>query len=362
MKVTLFSLFLLISCKAFSYESMTRHGYQSCVACHYGSEGGGLLTDYGKIISGTTSVIKGTGKKSIVNDKLSWNNKIDHGIHLRLAHVRKENSKRTFPMQGDYLAAFKGENYNIRMTVARAPKSETVTDQVNKPSTLDNFYFRDLKISFQLTKKKYLTVGREKQRHGLNLVDHTLYVKSLNRTNVTDLSTVVRMSHIDKKFQLDVDGFLPSYREIEDNQEYGLKGSYRHFGKKWTVGFHSLAGQTEKIKRVLGGGLGKYTWADFFLMGEINYTKRWIRSTSVNFDQVTSYLKLSYQFYKGMDLFSYYEKANRNKTFDLDLNRWGVGGIVRLFSNLSWQTDYKVTEYVAGDEKILLTQLFFNGW
>jgi hypothetical protein len=353
----------LLSFQAFAYEDMTRHGYQSCIGCHYGPEGGGQLTDYGKIISATTSLVKGNGKKAWVNDKASWGGKLDHGLMLRMAHVRKENSdNRTFPMQGDYLSAFRMKKATVRATIARAPKSSTVSEQVEKPGALDDFYFRDLKLTYQMDRENYLSFGRSRQAQGLNIVDHTTYIKSLNRTNVTDLTTSLGWSRVNKLHQLDAFAFAPSFSETDSNKEYGAKGSFRYFGKKWTLGAHQLVGKTDSIKRSLTGLIGKVTFFKFLVMGELDYTRRWIRESDSTFDQLTSFVKGSYEFVKGVEVFVFHENAHRNKTFDLDVSRVGGGAFLRVTPRISWRTDYKITQLDAGDEKILLTQLFFNGW
>ena len=53
MKLIFILVSILVSTAVYSYPKFVGHGYNSCLICHYNSQGNGALTDYGRALSAT---------------------------------------------------------------------------------------------------------------------------------------------------------------------------------------------------------------------------------------------------------------------------------------------------------------------
>jgi len=336
-------------------ETMIRKGYTSCNACHVSPNGGGHLTTYGEMVSDSLSLWKGT--RAIKESK----NIITHGAQVRLAHVRTEVSNSTFPMQADYLTALKWAKINVVSTLAKSPNRSSSLSEEEKPKFVKTLYFSEFKLMRKLSKNSTLTLGRERQNIGLRLEDHTIYNKSLNRFNVTDLASLVSIDKVDSKTSFNASVFFPSYQEVDSKQEYGLKTSSKFFFKKLQLGLGVLFGQTENIKRYLLNLNFKVNVSDFVLMIESNLTKR-ETGQNIKFNQNSYFSRLSYFPLNPIELFISGDVVRRENPFLLTQERAGAGLTIKLQANTSLRFDYKKTFFSQTNETTFISQLFFNGW
>lgn len=72
-RLALFFLFLAIAQRSYSYPEFIAYGYNSCVSCHYNSQGGGVLNEYGKAVMATEISSRVFLKNGITDDELGEN-------------------------------------------------------------------------------------------------------------------------------------------------------------------------------------------------------------------------------------------------------------------------------------------------
>ena len=359
-------LLLFGSLTSFGYESMIRKGYSSCIACHQSPSGGGILTDYGKIITAGVSFFNGQEyKEGNLKKKIRLNGKVDHAMYLRYAFLRGYEKEEdddegplgtTFPMQADYAGLVK---FDKTMVIAQAGRRPDVFEDIDES---EKYYFRELKAVHKLNDESFVTIGRQRQNIGLGLEDHTIFNKKYNRFNITDLETVVGYDRITDQYQYNISLFAPSYSETEDNQESGASFEVRKQIGLGQIGLGGLYGSTAQVKRNLVDVLFKYPLGKFLVMLEAVATKRDLDhgdSTSQN----SNFLRLSYFPLDAWEIAWQRESISRDEPYELDASSTGFMTHFRFTRNLSLRTDVKNTLYEGGDNaQLALTQLIFNWW
>lgn len=340
--------FVLIG-EALGRENMFRLGYQNCVACHVSPRGGQFLTEYGKLISNSLAIHKGEIKK----DKPIYNQM----LKARLAHVRTEFSNDTFPMQADYLSAFNMPNGKIISSLARSPQRNTEED-IN---TLETLYFRVFKYQF-IVDQYILTVGREPQNLGFFIEDHTSYIKSENRFNITDLMTVASVDILKHKFNLNIAAFAPSFQEKKENEEYGVKFEADYAFKKVQVGIGGIKSKGETIDRdVLLVNTKVAPFKSVIFLAELQYTHRKIDEVN-EFDQVATIASLSYFPIESVEFNTRFESLKKTGLFAIRSDRIGAGMDIKLARHLSLRNDWRRSKAQGNEEDLYISQLYLNWW
>lgn len=335
-------------------ESMFRLGYQNCIACHYSPRGGQFLTGYGKLISNSISAFKSKG----LNPKDRF---FQQGVKARIAHAETKYSNDTFPMQADYLAAFKMPKGRILTSLARAPQRNSLSTTVEKPNAIETLYLREFKYVLQ-NKQHLFTLGREQQNLGLALEDHTIFNKSENRFNVTDLATTISYDFLGKGYNLSTHLFAPSFQEKSENREYGIKSEIDFTFGRIQTGIGALIGKAESIKRSL---LSFYTKMKIHKKLQVSIegvlTKRKVKNDQ-EFDQNTFLTLIQFFPLEFLETFALVERIDRGAPFKVKTDRYGLGLNLKLQKNLSWRTDWKRTILSQQNENLMITQLYLNWW
>ena len=354
MRGIIFFLSFLFNLCALSYEGMIVKGYTSCLTCHYNPQGGGFLTKYGQVVSDSLSLVKGTRQ---IKDNLK---EIQHGFQGRVAHLRTDFGNETFPMQADYMAAFSPNKNKYLFNLARAPKRSAHLADQEKPSFVETLYFRELKYLRQIGEEYIFEIGREKQNLGFRLEDHTLFSKSLNKLNITDLTTLVGINKVTSSYSFHGGLFLPSFQEAENNKESGGKLGGNLFFEKLTLGLHGLYGETKLIKRKMALLNFKYALGFFLIMAEGSLTSR-TNEQGISFDQVDQFIRLSLFPIDEVELFLGGEKTKRDAPFSLNEERLHFGTRIKILANLSLRNDWK-SSIKGPKNKVFISQLSFNWW
>jgi len=344
-------LLFLFSFSTLAYENMVIKGYSSCIACHRSSNGGGLLTEYGKYISDTSSLVK---IKKLDFKKES----IDYALQFRYARIKANSSVRKFPMQADLLTSVDlKEIGSFFIDMARSPESQVIASGIDSPRQSDLWFFR--KAIYQY---KNFFIGRERFNLGLNLVDHTILNKSLNRMNVSDLITSMGMKSISKNQSYRLFLVGPSFQENASNRESGIALDYRKYLNTYLdIGFFSFFTKGKTIDRSSLGVNLKTSYSKWALFYEGIYSRRSFRDKST-LDQNTNLVRLSFLPHLSTLLFVNYETARRNKEFKLDETRFGLGSRIKLWKWFSFQYDRKKVKRNSVEENVSVAQVFLNLW
>ena len=73
---SLFFLTLTFSGKSHAFPNMVRHGYTSCITCHFNASGGGILRSYGKFVAGEMLGVLNTSENALPWIKAPKDNEI----------------------------------------------------------------------------------------------------------------------------------------------------------------------------------------------------------------------------------------------------------------------------------------------
>ncbi|PIP94032.1 MAG: hypothetical protein COW00_10600 [Bdellovibrio sp. CG12_big_fil_rev_8_21_14_0_65_39_13] len=360
MNALIMTLFLFMS-NSQAYPTYVRLGYTSCTGCHVSSQGGGLLTEYGKGIASTQALLakepeEETSSRTYIQ-----------AFQARLMRYKTESETRLFPMQADYLAHDQlTETIHVDGILAVAPKPKDEDPKDKKPIH-KRLYARTLSLSWILqsgTKgEQRLSFGIGALSLGIGLVDHTAFVRSENRNQVTDNPVALKHYFSNEHFQGHSYLFTANPNEGEGNKEQGA-------GLQWfwkpianlAIGTQGLLGKTESIKRklvglVAKGGIGK--WA---FLSEYNLTKRELLASQSTFNQWTGYHQISFYPLDFWHVYISYQNFRRDQSFEVEQSRNGLGTEWRILPNLSASYEYRIKKSGQTEEVSQLAQLYFNWW
>ncbi len=352
--------------KVHSHEIMVSHGYFSCTACHRSATGAGMLTEYGKGIATATSLVGGEYHPGKVKKWLSVGGKLDHTIQARLAHVDNSRKDRVFPMQVDYLANLTlSEKNEIAFTLARAPNSARIlgsTQTVEEAGGLHAYFVRKLLYTHTIDKKMQVQVGRDFVAYGLNIDDHSLYIRSQNKFGVTDFPTQARFVWEEKNRRHFFSLLAPSFQEADTNREYGfaVKNEFTTFKKGPILGASALYGKTDVLTRYLLGGHIKVPLPGFLFLGQHDITFRDVEGQDQSYTQHISMARLIFTYFESLSPYLLVERLDQQGPTPNKRTQKGVGAAWRLFGRWSVMSDYRRTGEGRQKEEYIITQLYLN--
>jgi len=353
------SMILIQDCHA--YPHFIKNGYNNCIGCHYNPFGGGMLTPYGKGISATQSLIS----KELTEEeeeKLS-SDKYLQSIQFRALHLQTSSKKRTFPMQLEYMSRYvlnKSSAFNLTLSVA--PPKENADPNL-APRTHERIYARALEFSYQYDSKNTYLFGINNLPIGLGLIDHTNYVRSFNRLNVTDIPISFRNFFIEKEYSYNYFLYMPHFQESTSNKEYGLGGQYFISpSKNLSLGFQSNFGKSKSIDRSLAGLLLKFGVGSVSFLHESNYTHRKIKSDDTQFGQVTYYEQLQYHLNDWSLLGYAYQGLIRDRDFSGKEYRHSLYTNIKLNRLFTLSYEARIRTKNNQDELSHLVQGFLQWW
>lgn len=239
--ILIFAL-LTFSSQAHAYVTYNRLGYLSCQACHYDPLGGGLLTGYGQGVQGAMSAFP--------TEVMPGEQRIWQGTEVRAIELNSASGANPFLMQGDYLAtAFITQHVHFDGAVGPNLR-EGNTAFASVPSGWDGIVLRRALFTADFDNGNSLSVGRDAAVAGLNIEDHTSFLRSVNRRGLYDYPTQVRYIVQSDKYQFMPFIDTPSGEEAAANQEYGggFRGEYI-LNPSNSLGLTSLYGNTAEVSR-----------------------------------------------------------------------------------------------------------------
>lgn len=343
----------LYSSSVLAYENMIRHGYASCTTCHISETGAGLLNNYGKVIA--------TQFSSFSQMKMPEKRQFHQGLQVRFAHYRSNGQTRNFPMQFDYLGAFQTEKYSLEATVAKAPKNESMEEE---SSFADEIYMRKALGTFRFNESHSLQFGRDYLDVGLNLIDHTLFIRRNNRRGVTDFFTVLRSFHdLGEGLRLSPTLFLPSYQEFSENREKGLAIKLEKFWakQKMVATLSALKGETNSIDRQEISATLKKGWKHLVLWAQYSFTQREVLSSNTDFNQRVALASARIFPLQSLEIYFNWEDIDVQEPFFTEATRFTQGLRWKPFKNLSLEYDAKRNIH-TGSKYQSIFQIYFNGW
>ena len=183
----MFCALLLVAGRAESEPRFLSKQYTRCSSCHYSATGGGLLTSYGRSLSGqelatTRRVSPQPSAENVVSGEEAFLfgvlgehlGPLQLGISLRPSHLRYESGtfsdSRNLLMNADIEGAYRAGGWTAYGEAGRMPEIE------GKAAT---FYSREHWISYATARGVEIKVGRYLPAYGVHFADHTSFNRSV---------------------------------------------------------------------------------------------------------------------------------------------------------------------------------------
>lgn len=253
MRLLVVSLFLL-SFKAQSFVENTVHGYPNCVACHVNPTGGGILNDYGRVLSSELmSTIKTKNFQNPFYGLVHNTPTVKWGGQVRTIQTRSENNfrerGRSFLMQNNLEAAVYVKDFIAVATVGtREGPKEFNPDK-------GDFISERHYLLWNIDQTTRVKVGKFRQAFGLQDPNHTRLTKNL-----------LGFGSYSETYQLEVMKFFESGEAIlatslgdinspnNQQKERNVSAQVTHYaGGKSRLTANVLLGESSGTRRALYG-------------------------------------------------------------------------------------------------------------
>lgn len=346
--IFIFFVLIFLSQTSWSYESMIRHGYFSCVACHNSTSGGADLNEYGKTISSSFSAF--SLKKEGREQPKSWLEKLSPSLQARHAKVKRKDSKRTFFMQADLL------------TTLYISEKSSITGVYAKVPDKDDYYFRRLLYTHKLKDNFYIEVGRRHSPLGIQTIDHTSFIRSLNGRGVSENAVLSQLAltyygeHNRHSFYFLANNFLES-SEKEDAL-FAFKEELYLRKINTLLGVDVLKGKRGNNDYQFSGIYMKNYFQNFVLLGEIDFSKEAQENEDPNVRQYIRFLKLSYFPKNFWEIYFTRELVKSESSFGFQTDKTSYGTLFRITENMSFLLEKKE----QNNNKVYVFQIFLNLW
>src|SRR4051812_16130375 len=203
-----------------AYVTYNRLGYVSCSACHFVPTGGGLLTPYGESVGAAMSAFK--------EEYAPPERPIYAGLQARVLEMDSSSRANPFLMQADLLGTASLQKTTRLDAILGLNLGQDRSDFATVPSGWDALILRRALVTQELSEKISLSAGRDAAVSGINIDDHTSFLRSMNRRGIEDTPTELRLAYQGDRAQILSYLALPSFEESADNREYGtgVRGEY----------------------------------------------------------------------------------------------------------------------------------------
>lgn len=312
-----------------AYVTYNRLGYISCNACHFDSMGSGTLSPYGRGV--------GAAMAAWSRDTTPEEKKLYGGLQARVIGFNETPLANPFLMQTDLLGtAFINKQVHVDVT-AGLNLQQKQSGFANVPSGADTFVVRRAMVTAELSDTDSLEVGRDFAVQGLNLDDHTAFLKTRNRRNVTDYPTQLRYIRQTDTMQLVPYLALPSYEEADSNREYGLgfRGEYL-LNDHNSVGLEALQGNTAQVTRTSVGAFARLSqahWNGLVAEGLFNHLNS--HAANLGFNQENLYIRPFVAVPEWIETSFIYEYLHVDSPFYRSTHQLGPELNIRLHEYLS---------------------------
>jgi hypothetical protein len=290
-------LALLPPVSALGYPTYVRQGYVSCSACHVSPQGSGILTDYGKGVGASASAFP----REYTPGK--W---LPGAIQVRGLGYTSGAKTDALLMQLDYLNSTElGRGFRGDLTVGLVPPSMVSAGRAGQGVFGEATVLRKALFAYRPEDGWELALGRDYLPTGLNIDDHTSFLRSENRRSPFDYATQVRLDLWKERFLATPFLFAPSFEENPDNREYGGGARLeRALAEDKTVGLGGLYGDSRAVERFSLSVFSRIgLLRTFGLLSQVSLTRRRLHLGSGDiFGQETAYLRPFYAPFEWMEL------------------------------------------------------------
>ncbi len=303
-------------------------GYVSCIACHSNPMGGGVLTDYGRSVQAAMSAFS---RELNLEDR-----QVHVALQARSIGFSQSGPANPFLMQADLLGlAHLRENLSLQTSIG--PNLQRRESFATVPSGADAFVVRRALVQWQLSEESMIQAGRDFPVQGLQLDDHTSFLRTRNRRNILDYPTQLRFIRQTDSMQLIPYVSFPSFEEADRNREYGT-GIRSEFSlnDRNSVGALAFYGNTPALSRAMAGGFFRLSHDHWnALLGEALVTRFHQHASDSGFTQANLYLRPSISFPEWTETSFIFEVLNVGTPYSRTLQQWGPELNIRIHEWIS---------------------------
>ena len=319
--------FLLYSTKsAFSYPEMNRHGYPNCAACHVSPSGGGLLTAYGRQLSQEVMSTWGTSERepSFAYGLFTLPEWLNLGGDFRAAQIYLNSPAREYarfiPMQADLEGGVTYDKWQLVGTFGLQERSSYNFAGGRFTSRRHYLLYRPID---ELT----LRAGRFQPAFGINIDNHTAVTRRNLRWEEGAETYNFEAAWAAETF----DAFAtvvvgrPESPQLKRETGVALRSSL-NIGERYKAGLSYFYGSNPDGKRHVFGPYAHLGFTPhFFALAEVDFQN--FRPTAGNGQWgIVNYLRVNYEFLKGLHAFATQELAKTNFNDDRTvINAYGLG-------------------------------------
>ncbi len=328
-----------------AYPEIIRLKYSQCQACHTNSVGGGLLNPYGKSIRAGLPLFKRKDEQKNLENGAELD--LNANAFVRYLWIESKSYKKQFLMQADvsgrYQSQSRAELPTFQATLGLVPTQ--VRSRVDAPKGVigKSFLFRQFYLEKNFGENLKILVGRDFVPEGIKIEDHTAYMRTQNRRNVTDYVTQVRAEYATEK-QISHLGFYgPSGEENQAAREWGgFVRTERSFLENLSLGVLGLYGSTDTISRSSGDLFAKYGFnSQTGVLGNFQYVRRHLSASNTDFNQYTGFLEPFYLPHESVILRYRWERFVLEAPFASRRERHSLSMDFKPVTEMTWIGTYR---------------------
>lgn len=359
--MNLLTLLILMASPALALPEAARWGHFSCISCHVNPAGAGVLTSYGRIFAAEKL---SSGAYEREEDPL-------HGLvpvsdrWLLGGDVRSVFMKRKEPafeefwtMQADLEGGARFGSYWSTVAVGMKPRGPASEEP-------HEFALRSFSLRADLWKQRVLARGGLfMPRFGLNLSDHTAYVRIASGLNPEDEQTQIELSF--QSDHVEAVGAAMFPLEFSDREDKAKFGGLMSLSSYWARQRLNLGVMYTKLK--LDDSIQYFTafnisgvltlTQDLYGMFETAYVQNFLSTTSSDTKTtgLATFSTFNAEVLKGFVGFVRYEYWDRDlSTKNSSRGRWGTG--FQWYPRPHWQTEWRVSRAVVNASKSIQDQV-----
>ena len=289
---------VFVPSRAFAYPTFIRLGYVSCTSCHVSPQGSGQLNDYGKGIGASESLFPTEYKTPGFMEPLSFGGRVNNDLVARGITYAATGGGDTFLMQFDYQNSTQiTDTLRVDATIGLMPSNELGSSSTNQDGVFGpDLILRKAMLAYRPQDGLEISGGRDYLPAGLNIDDHTTFLRSQNRFDEFDYATQLRLDTWSENWLFSPFLYGPSYEEDADNREYG--GGVRlerAVTSTKTVGLIAQYGSSPSIDRLLLGPFARIGFTENSgILLEYLYDHRSVEPEALGFPQSVVYARPFY--------------------------------------------------------------------
>lgn len=310
-----------------------------------------MLTEYGKGVAAGSSLFSREYQTPTnpIYRTLTLNGNVQHGLQARVLSMKTRNQSDTFLMMLDYQNATQlTDTIRFETTVGLTPPRLKEARRGGSGALGEDFILRRMLVAYRNSSEYEVLVGRDFLPVGLNLDDHTMFLRTENRRSVTDYNTQVRAYlPIKEHFILTPFAFGPSFEETTRNQEWGAgaRSEYSLTSDR-SIGATALLGSSDAIKRLSASAFTRLGYNELFgLIGEYHFTRRTQQGFGgASFGQHILYVKPYVSPVEWIEAGVIFERLVRTSPFADRATQYGPQLYARLYGEFSLILDARTVD------------------